>query len=106
MLAATDAATRIVDIGNKAHVRAALRATLIHRHEHEDLFNQAFAQFWRDPDAGRAPPPPSSCSPPAKAPPQEKAPPGGAAALAEAMARPRERQGEADRRRNRKSTWC
>src|SRR5882724_1268193 len=88
MLAATDAATR-VDLGNRQQVRTALRATMIHRHEHEDLFNQAFAQFWRDPDlvraaaaiellaAGRAPPP-------------EKAPPG-TRRLAEALARPRER---------------
>ncbi len=88
MLAAADAATR-VDIGSRAEVRTALRATMIHRHEHEDLFNQAFVRFWRDPDvvranvaieflsAGRTPPP-------------EKAPPG-ARRLAEAMAKPRKR---------------
>lgn len=88
MLAATDAATR-VDIGNKQQVRAALRATLIHRHEHEDLFNQAFAQFWRDPDAVRAAAAIELLAA-GKAPPKEKAPPG-TRRLSEAMAKPRER---------------
>jgi uncharacterized protein with von Willebrand factor type A (vWA) domain len=53
MLAAQDALTR-VDIGSRAQVHAALLSTMIRRHEHEDLFDQAFRLFWRDPEAARA----------------------------------------------------
>ncbi len=81
MLAAQDAMTRI-DIGARAQVHTALRATMVHRHEHQDIFDQAFKLFWRakennealeimDKLAGPKPPP-------------EKAPPG-SRRLAEAM---------------------
>ena len=49
-LAAQQAAS-LIDIGNKAEARTALRTTMIHRHEHQDVFDQAFALFWRDPAA-------------------------------------------------------
>ena len=52
MLAAADALTR-VDIGSRAQVRAALRAATIRRREHMELFDGAFALFWRDPNAAR-----------------------------------------------------
>ncbi len=42
-----------VDLGARGEVRAALRASMIHRRDHHDLFDQAFALFWRDPDAAR-----------------------------------------------------
>ena len=44
-----------VDIGSPVQVRSALRCTLIHRREHQDLFERAFALFPHDPDAARAP---------------------------------------------------
>ena len=88
MLAAAEAATR-VDLGNRQQVRIALRATMIHRHEHEDLFNQAFAQFWRDPELVKAAAALEMLAA-GKAPPPEKAPPG-SRRLAEAMAKPREK---------------
>jgi uncharacterized protein with von Willebrand factor type A (vWA) domain len=47
------AAIQAVDIGDRAQVQAALRATMIHRHEHFLLFDHAFGLFWRDPEAGR-----------------------------------------------------
>ena len=47
-LAAQQALTR-VDIGNRTEARTALRTTMIHRHEHQDVFDYAFALFWRDP---------------------------------------------------------
>ncbi|HET9018217.1 MAG TPA: VWA domain-containing protein, partial [Acetobacteraceae bacterium] len=53
MLAAQQALT-LVDLGRRAQVRTALRTTMVHRHEHEDLFNHAFALFWRDPEAAKA----------------------------------------------------
>ncbi|MSP03592.1 MAG: VWA domain-containing protein [Acetobacteraceae bacterium] len=49
-IAAQEALTRI-DLGVKTEARTALRAVMIHRHEHQDVFDQAFALFWRDPSA-------------------------------------------------------
>jgi hypothetical protein len=39
----------LVDLGDRDEARAALRAAMIHRREHGDVFGQAFALFWRDP---------------------------------------------------------
>ncbi len=49
VLAATEALS-LVNIGSRAEVRTALHAAMIHRHEHEDLFEQAFRLFWRHPE--------------------------------------------------------
>jgi len=49
-IAAQDALTRI-DLGSRVDTRTALRTVMIHRHEHQDVFDQAFALFWRDPSA-------------------------------------------------------
>jgi uncharacterized protein with von Willebrand factor type A (vWA) domain len=49
-IAAQNALTRI-DLGSKTEARTALRTSMIHRHEHQDVFDQAFALFWRDPSA-------------------------------------------------------
>jgi hypothetical protein len=51
-LAAQQALTR-VELGNKTEARTALRATMVHRHEQQDVFDQAFALFWRDPTAAQ-----------------------------------------------------
>jgi uncharacterized protein with von Willebrand factor type A (vWA) domain len=48
-IAATEA-LGLVDLGSRAQVRVALHAAMIHRHEHEDLFEQAFRLFWRNPE--------------------------------------------------------
>ncbi len=53
MLAA-QLAVQLVDIGSRAQVCTALRTTMVHRHEHEDLFDQAFLRFWRDPTGAKA----------------------------------------------------
>ena len=42
---------RSVDLGNRTEARTALRTAMIHRHEHQDVFEQAFNLFWRDPTA-------------------------------------------------------
>ena len=42
-----------VDLAARGEVKAALRASMVHRRDHHDLFDQAFALFWRDPDAAR-----------------------------------------------------
>jgi len=49
-LAAQDALMRI-DLASKTEARTALRCVMIHRREHQDVFDQAFALFWRDPTA-------------------------------------------------------
>ena len=49
-LAAQDALTRI-DLGSKTQARTALRTAMIHRREHREVFDHAFALFWRDPTA-------------------------------------------------------
>ena len=81
-----------IDLGARPQVRAALRAVMVHRHEHADLFDAAFDLFWRDPDAqkqamalalleGRQP--------------QEQRPSPGQRRIAEAMAAPRTRPNNA-----------
>ena len=40
-----------IDLGSKTQARTALRAAMIHRHDHQEVFDQAFALFWRDPSA-------------------------------------------------------
>lgn len=47
------AALESVGPGDRTTVHAALRATMVHRHEHFLLFDHAFSLFWRDPEAGR-----------------------------------------------------
>ncbi len=48
---AAQRALALIDIGDRAQVRTALRTTLIHRREHREVFDQAFSLFWRDPTA-------------------------------------------------------
>ena len=49
-IAAQNALTQI-DLASKIEARTALRTAMIHRHEHQEVFDQAFALFWRDPSA-------------------------------------------------------
>jgi len=49
LLAGGEALTR-VDISDHRQAKAALRATLVHRREHFEIFDQAFDLFWRAPD--------------------------------------------------------
>jgi hypothetical protein len=51
-LAAQEALTAI-DLGGREEVRAALRAAMTHRREHREVFDHAFALFWRDPAAAQ-----------------------------------------------------
>lgn len=51
VLASAEALTRI-DLGDRRQTHAALRATLVHKREHFELFDQAFLIYWRDPEAG------------------------------------------------------
>jgi uncharacterized protein with von Willebrand factor type A (vWA) domain len=49
-IAGLEALTEI-DLADRRQVHAALRAVMVHRHEHFELFDQAFQLFWRDPEA-------------------------------------------------------
>src|ERR1700761_489255 len=48
---AAQQALSLIDLGSHADTRTALRSVMTHRHEHQDVFDQAFALFWRDPTA-------------------------------------------------------
>src|SRR3954454_19670310 len=49
-IAAQEALTRI-DLASRTQARTALRAVMVHRHKHQEVFDHAFALFWRDPFA-------------------------------------------------------
>src|ERR1700742_1599966 len=49
-IAAQEALTRI-DLASQTQARTALRTAMVDRHEHQEVFDQAFALFWRDPSA-------------------------------------------------------
>jgi uncharacterized protein with von Willebrand factor type A (vWA) domain len=76
-------AMSLIDIGERGAVQAALRAVMVHRHEHADLFDAAFAMFWRNPDAAKFAAALAALDG-VRAPEEERAPPG-ARRLAEAM---------------------
>src|SRR5690242_19507825 len=40
---AAQQALSVIDLASKTEARTALRAAMIHRHEHQDVFDQAFA---------------------------------------------------------------
>jgi uncharacterized protein with von Willebrand factor type A (vWA) domain len=88
MLAAQRALT-LIDLGDRGQVRAGLRATMVHRHEQAEIFDQAFALFWRDPSGDGLGVPQEGDAQPDKAPP-------GARRLAEAMAGPKPREAPKD----------
>ena len=52
-LLAAQQALALVDIGAREEMRTALAATMVHRREHEEIFDRAFALFWRNPEALR-----------------------------------------------------
>src|SRR6202046_3355139 len=50
---AAQRALSLIDLGNKTEARTALAAVMIHRHEHQEVLDQAFTLFWRDPTAAQ-----------------------------------------------------
>jgi uncharacterized protein with von Willebrand factor type A (vWA) domain len=91
-VAAAEALTHI-ELGDRQVVQAALRAVMVRRHDHQPLFDQAFALFWRNPDAARIAGLLAAME--GRTPEQQPAPPG-SRRLAEAMAAGRERPPRAD----------
>ena len=81
-------ALSLVDIGNRTQARTALRSAMIHRHEHQDVFDQAFNLFWRDPTAAEQAAAMALLDAQKERP--KDRPPPGSRRVAEAMAKPRE----------------
>jgi hypothetical protein len=81
-------ALSLVEIGSRTEARAALRAAMIHRHEHQDVFDQAFNLFWRDPTAAEQAVAMALLE--AQKDKHPERPPPGSRRVAEAMAKPRE----------------
>src|ERR1700755_102099 len=87
-------ALSLVDLGNRTEARTALRVAMLHRHEHQDVFDQAFDLFWRDPTAAEQAVAMALLEA-QKEPRRARAPPG-SRRVAEAMARSREAQPRQD----------
>ena len=81
-------ALSLVDIGERRQVEAALRALLTTRREHQEIFDQAFGLFWRDPAVALQQAALSMLSEKVAAPAVKPTP--GQRRVAEAMAPPRE----------------
>ena len=81
-------AMTLIGLDDRARVRAALRAAMVHRHEHREVFDEAFALFWRDPEGVKAQAALSMLSPSGAK--EQRRPPPGSRRVAEAFSRPRE----------------
>ncbi len=80
-------ALSLVDLGNRTQARTALRTAMIHRREHQDVFEQAFNLFWRDPTAAEQAVAMALLE--AQKERRQERPPPGSRRVAEAMAQPR-----------------
>src|SRR6516165_6184716 len=87
-------ALSLINLGNRTEARTALRAVMIHRHEHEEVFEQAFALFWRDPTAAEQAAAMALLE--AQKEKTKERPPPGSRRVAEAMAQPRARERRAE----------
>ncbi len=81
-------ALSLINLGNRTEARTALRTAMIHRHEHQDVFDQAFNLFWRDPTAAEQAVAMALLE--AQKEKHKERPPPGSRRVAEAMAKPRE----------------
>ena len=86
-------ALELIDLGNRAQVRSALRGLMVHRHEHIELFDHAFDLFWRDPNAGQYA---AALALLEGSPPPEQPPQPGDRRIAEAMSPPRKEPPKAE----------
>src|SRR3974390_1650210 len=87
-------ALSLVDIGDRRQVRTAVGTGMVHRHEHHDVFDQAFNLFWRDPTAAEQAVAMALLE--AQKEKRPERPPPGRRRVAEAMARPRDTQPRAE----------
>ena len=83
----------LIDLGDRAQAQSALRSLMVRRHEHREVFDQAFALFWRDPAAAQQA---AALAMLEGKPPKEQRPSPGARRVAEALATPRDRSPRAE----------
>jgi uncharacterized protein with von Willebrand factor type A (vWA) domain len=95
MLAA-QTALDLTGITSRDDMRTALRATMVHRHDHAPLFDGAFDLFWRDPAASRFDAMMAALA--NQAPPQPAKPTPGSRRLSEAFNTPRDQRETQDDR--------
>ena len=81
-------ALSLIDLGDRTQARTALRAAMVHRHEHQDVFDHAFNLFWRDPTAAEQAAAMALLD--AQKDKRPERPPPGSRRVAEAFAKPRE----------------
>ena len=81
-------ALSLIDLGDRIQARTALRTAMVHRHEHQDVFDHAFNLFWRDPTAAEQAAAMALLD--AQKDKRPERPPPGSRRVAEALARPRE----------------
>jgi uncharacterized protein len=48
---AAQQALTLIDLGSRVQAQTALRTAMVHRHDQREVFDQAFALFWRDPSS-------------------------------------------------------
>ena len=101
VVAATQALD-LIGLEDRTQVQSALRALLIHRHEHQDLFDHAFALFWRDPTRTDMA---NLMALLDERPPEPTAPTPGTRRLAEALQSPRTQRPQEDRPPERDATF-
>ncbi len=82
-------ALELIDLGDRTQAQSALRSLMVHRHEHREVFDQAFTLFWRDPAAAQQA---AALGMLDDKPPREQRPSPGARRVAEALATPRDRR--------------
>jgi uncharacterized protein with von Willebrand factor type A (vWA) domain len=80
----------VLGIEDRGQVRAALRALMVQRHEQQEVFDQAFDLFWRDPTAAAQAAMLAMMD--GKKPPEEQRPTPGSRRVAEAMATPKQQR--------------
>ena len=85
----------LLGIEDRGQVRAALRALMVQRHEQQDVFDQAFELFWRDPTAANQAAMLAMLD--GKKPKDDHRPTPGSRRVAEAMASPREQRPREER---------
>ena len=85
----------LLGIEDRGEVRTALRALMVQRHEQQDVFDQAFELFWRDPTAANQAAMLAMLD--GKKPQDDHRPTPGSRRVAEAMASPREQRPREER---------
>ena len=85
----------LLGIEDRGQVRTALRALMVQRHEQQDVFDQAFDLFWRDPTAANQAAMLAMLD--GKKPQDDHRPTPGSRRVAEAMASPREQRPREER---------